>query len=109
MTTIDPTTSTVSFSTLRAWLMEQIIDAAAARGLGIAGNCLQLLRDDIDGVTRLRAQELQDPNMVRQALATHAAFMDRMVQDALAKGYTDLHEDTRDSALEKCGLIFWCA
>jgi len=109
MTTIDPTISTVSFNTLRAWLMEQIIDAATARGLGIAGNCLQLLRDDIDGVISLRTQELQDPNVVRQALSTHAAFIDRMVQDALAKGYIDLHEDTRESARQKCGLIFWCS
>jgi hypothetical protein len=109
MDPIDSTASTVSLSSLRAWLMEQIIDAAASRALGIAGNCLQLLRDDVDNVIRSHAVELHDPNKVRQALSAHAAFLDRMVQDAITKNYTELHEDTRDAARKKCGLIFWCA
>ena len=108
MDPIDFTASTVSLASLRTWLMEQIIDAAAARNLGIADNCLILLRDDVDNVLKFHAAELQDPNVVRQVLNAHAAFLDRMVQDALAKGYNELHEDTHDQARTKCGLIFWC-
>jgi hypothetical protein len=93
---------------MRALFIEAAIDIATREGLGIAGNCLALIRDRIDQVIVTHGQELRDRTTFAKAYGDFQEFISRMAREARQRGYDELHEDTFVAARERCGLIFWC-
>lgn len=63
----------------------------------------------ISAVSKQHAAELRQRETFAKAYGDFKKFVLRMVKDAKAKGYPDLHEDTFFAAKAQCGLIFWCA
>lgn len=93
---------------MRSLFMEIVLDAAATEGLGIASNCLNLVRQHIDEVISRHGQELREAATFARAYGDFQEFVARMIADARLKGYPELHEDTFLQARAQCGLIFWC-
>jgi hypothetical protein len=78
---------------------------ARAAGLGIAPACEQLLRPFVDqGDQRVPDGSPQRP----EAEANLERFIRAMIEDARAKGYNELHEDTFSAALTLCPLFPFC-
>jgi hypothetical protein len=93
---------------MRALFLEVLLDVARKNGLGMGAGCLEYFVQLIDSVITEHADELQNREKFIQAYAELEEFVQRMIQSAIAKGYSELHEDTFFDAREQCGLIWWC-
>ena len=94
---------------MRAIFFEALIDIVRAEGLGIASGCLYHIDQLVTDVSMQHASELRSRATFAKAYADFEEFVNRMVRDAKAKNYPELHEDTFFAAKSQCGLIFWCA
>lgn len=94
---------------MRTVFTDAIVDMAAQEGLGIASECLRDLRNLVNDVVTQHGAELRDRDRFTKAYGDLQELVRRMIQDAKAKGYGELREDTLAAARSRCGLIFWCA
>jgi hypothetical protein len=93
---------------MRALFLEVLVDIAVQEGLGIAHNCLHLVRDHVDQTIQRHSGELMERDKFIRAYADYQEFVLRMARDAKSKNYQELHEDTYYAARTECGLIWWC-
>lgn len=93
---------------MRSLFLGVLMDLAANEGLGIARDCLRLVRDEIDRVIAAHSRELADPATFSRAYADFQQFVARMVESAKRRSLRELHEPTFHDAKGECGLIFWC-
>ncbi|NIM49096.1 MAG: hypothetical protein GTO22_07525 [Gemmatimonadales bacterium] len=94
---------------MRAMFLEVLIDSAEAAGLGVEHGCLYHIQSHIDEVLRRHCSELVDPRTFLESYVAFQTFVSRMIEDARAKHYSNLHEDTFFAAKDACGIVFWCA
>lgn len=96
-----------SFS-LRNLFIDVLLRQAAREQLRVSEDCLNVFTRHVDGVVAGSASQLLDSKNLEQARAELKVFVDRMIDDARARGSDELDSHNFRAARARCGLVWWC-